>query len=76
MVEMLTGTHPWPYLSDYLYYALKLSHIKDDEIPHYKLDKNVSDELKHVLQLAFTVNYDKRPTSTQLLKHEFFKMKF
>ena len=73
MVEMLTGTHPWPEIKENFPIFYKLINLKEDEMPSFQLDENVSDDLKEVLKLTFTVNYDKRPSSEQLLQHAFFK---
>ena len=73
MVEMLTGSHPWPNVKDNLPYIFKLSQLKVNEIPEFKLEENVCDDLREVLRLTFTLNYEKRPSSKQLLGHLFFK---
>ena len=73
MVEMLTGSHPWPNVKENLPYIFKLSQLKFNEIPEFKLEENVSDDLREVLRLTFTLNYEKRPSSKQLLGHVFFK---
>ena len=74
MVEMLTGTHPWPHIIDNFAFIYELSHLKDGQTPEFKLDTNVSDDLKEFLRLAFTVNYEMRPTTEQLLLNSFVNL--
>ena len=71
MVEMLTGTHPWPDIIDNMPYIFKLIHLKDDELPVFELAENASGDLKDFLELTFKVHYAHRPTADILLKHSF-----
>ena len=73
MIEMLTGKHPWPEVEDNLPFVYKLIHLKDDDLPEFKLDENASSELKDFLRQTFIINYNLRPTSNDLLKHDFIK---
>jgi len=76
MVEMLTGTHPWPHLEQDMQFFFKLINLKENEMPSFELEKNASETLKDFLRLTFIVNYLKRPSTQELLKHEFIKSEF
>jgi hypothetical protein len=70
---MLTGTHPWPETTDNFAYFLKLIKLKENEMPLFYLDEESarSQCLKEFLSLTFAVDYTKRPSTQQLLKHTF-----
>jgi len=69
MVEMLTGTHPWPNLTENLQFFFKLIHLKENEMPEFVLDETACDSLKDFLRLTFILNYKNRPTADELLGH-------
>ena len=73
MIEMLTGTHPWPEQSDPFQILFKIINLKENEIPTYDLGENKSEKLKDFLKIVFKVNYVERPTADQLLDHEFIR---
>ena len=73
IVEMLTGTHPWPYLTENLQFFFKLINLKENEMPEFELKENVSDDLKNFLRLTFVIDYTKRPSTLELLAHDFLK---
>ena len=73
MVEMITGTHPWPNINDNFPFFFKLIHLKEGDMPEFKLDETASDELRVFFKLVFSVDYAKRPSSDQLLEHAWFK---
>jgi len=73
-VEMLTGTHPWPETTDSFAFFFKLIKLKENEMPTFHLndmDSATSENLKDFLRQAFTIDYTKRPSAQQLLKHDF-----
>jgi hypothetical protein len=45
MIEMLTGTHPWPEQSDPFQILFKIINLKENEIPTYDLGENKSEKL-------------------------------
>ena len=69
MVEMLTGTHPWPNLTENLQFFFKLIHLKENEMPEFVLDETACDSLKDFLRLTFIISYKNRPTADELLEH-------
>ena len=71
LVEMLTGTHPWPNVNVNGHFVYKLMNLKDNEIPEYVLDKEAAEDIKEFLKLTFIIDYTKRPTSKMLLRHPF-----
>ena len=71
---MCTGTHPWPYCKENLQFFYKLIHLKENEMPEFELDENASDRLKDFLKCTFIINYAKRPSSSDLLEHDFIKL--
>ena len=73
MIEMLTGTHPWPDINDNLAIIYKLIHLKHTDMPEFSLEENASDNLRDFLKLTFKVEYAERPWSEQLLAHDFLK---
>ena len=70
---MLTGTHPWPEITDNFAYFLKLIKLNENEMPLFYLDEESASSLclKEFLSLTFVVDYTKRPSTQQLLKHTF-----
>ncbi len=73
MIEMLTGTHPWPNLNQNLQFFYKLINLKDGDMPEFYLEENVSGKLKDFLKLTFIIDYSKRPSSDELIEHDFIK---
>ena len=71
LVEMLTGTHPWPNLILNEHFVYKLINLKENEMPEFLLKNGITEDLKSFLKLTFTVDYVKRPSSKMLLKHAF-----
>ena len=71
MVEMLTGTHPWPQLEQDMQFFFKLINLKENEMPLFDLETNATENLKEFLCLTFKINYVERPSASALLKHEF-----
>ena len=71
MIEMLTGSHPWPKLTDAFQILFKIMSLKDSEMPTYDLGENTSEKLNDFLRLVFKVNYAERPSAKQLQKHDF-----
>ena len=71
MVEMLTGTHPWPDISDNMPYFFKLINLKVGELPCFELSENATEDLKDFLRLTFILDYNERPAVDCLLKHIF-----
>ena len=74
MVEMLTGTHPWPDLNENLQFFFKLIHLKESEIPTFDLDESTSVYLHDFLRSTFVINYVNRPSASDLLEHNFIKL--
>ena len=73
MIEMLTGSHPWPNQTDPFQILFKIMNLKENEMPTYDLGENTSEKLKHFLRIVFKVNYEERPTADQLQKHDFIR---
>ena len=73
MIEMLTGTHPWPEQTDPLQILFKIINLKENEMPTFELSENTSDKLYNFLKIVFKVNYVERPTADQLQKHDFIR---
>ena len=73
MIEMLTGTHPWPEQSDPFQILFKIMNLKENEMPTFELSENTSEKLNNFLRLVFKVNYVERPTADQLQKHDFIR---
>ena len=71
MIEMLTGTHPWPEQTDPFQILFKIINLKENEMPTFELSENTSDKLYNFLKIVFKVNYVERPTADHLLNHEF-----
>jgi mitogen-activated protein kinase kinase kinase len=71
MIEMLTGSHPWPEQTDPFQILFKIMNLKENEMPLFDLSENTSEKLNDFLRLVFKVNYVDRPTADQLLNHEF-----
>ncbi len=71
MIEMLTGTHPWPEQTDPFQILFKIMNLKENEIPAYDLGENKSEKLNDFLRFVFKVNYAERPSVDRLLNHEF-----
>jgi serine/threonine protein kinase len=73
MIEMLTGSHPWPNQTDPFQILFKNMNLKDNEMPLFDLCEKTSENLNDFLKIAFKVNYVERPTADQLLDHEFIR---
>ena len=73
MIEMLTGSHPWPNQSDPFQILFKIMNLKENEMPTYDLGENTSEKLNNFLRIVFKVNYVERPTADQLQKHDFIR---
>ena len=71
MIEMLTGSHPWPNQTDPFQILFKIMNLKENETPMYDLGENKSEKLNDFLRFVFKVNYVERPSADQLLNHEF-----
>jgi len=71
MIEMLTGTHPWPRLNENLQFFFKLIQLKENQMPEFELDEKATDILKDFLRLTFIIDYKNRPSAEQLLEHEY-----
>lgn len=64
---MFTGKPPWANLQHLqLIYRFYLN-----ESPQYTLPDDVSQQARNFLQLTLCLDYQKRPSSEFLLKHEF-----
>ena len=76
-VEMLTGTHPWPETTDSFAFFFKLIKLTENEMPKFHLDdmeSATSESLRDFLRQTFTIDYTKRPSAQQLLKHDFLNV--
>ena len=73
MIEMLTGSHPWPNQTDPFQILFKIMNLKENEMPTYDLGENTSETLNNFLRIVFKVNYVERPTADQLQKHDFIR---
>jgi mitogen-activated protein kinase kinase kinase len=71
MIEMLTGSHPWPNQTDPFQILFKIMNLKENEIPMYDLGEYKSENLNDFLRFVFKVNYVERPSADQLLNHQF-----
>ncbi|XP_055873331.1 uncharacterized protein LOC106064540 isoform X2 [Biomphalaria glabrata] len=67
VVEMITGNPPFPKLTNFQ----ALIKIGNGKQPEYDLPSNSSEELKDFLKKIFKVDPKQRPTSDDLLKHDF-----
>ncbi|KAL7421584.1 ATP binding [Cryptotrichosporon argae] len=65
-VEMLTGTHPWPALSQ-MQALFKLGALGQPELPG-----DISDDAQDLLRQALNIDHVARPIATALLAHPFF----
>ena len=70
IVEMLTGKHPWADFKGTLDALLRKIGSTTTGPPY---PSNISEELNELLNLCFTIDQDKRPTSDQLLQNKFFE---
>ena len=50
MIEMLTGSHPWPNQTDPFQILFKIINLKENEIPTYDLGENTSEKLNDFLK--------------------------
>ena len=73
MIEMLTGSHPWPNQTDPFQILFKIMNLKENEMPTYDLGENTSETLNNFLRIVFKFNYVERPTADQLQKHDFIR---
>ena len=71
IIEMLTCKPPW---SDIEFGHLCIK-ILSNELPEYELPEDLSDLAKEFIKLTLCLEYDKRPSSAQLLEHEFILIK-
>ncbi|KAG5354410.1 Protein kinase byr2 [Yarrowia sp. C11] len=67
IVEMLTGSHPFPQFSQ-MQAIFKIGTSGSPDIP-----ENCSEDTKDMLKKTFEQDYNKRPSAAELLAHEFLK---
>lgn len=65
IIEMFTGKHPFPEFSQ-MQAIFKLGMSATPQIP-----EGITEDGKNFLQKTFIIEYDKRPSANELLKHSF-----
>ena len=72
IVEMLTCKPPW---HDVEFTQLCIKMLGSNLTPEYELPVNLSNLAREFIKLTLCLEYDKRPTATELLQHEFILRK-
>ncbi len=72
IVEMLTCKPPW---HDVEFTQLCIKMLGSNLTPEYELPVNLSSLAREFIKLTLCLEYDKRPTATELLQHEFILRK-
>lgn len=65
VVEMMSGTHPWPNLNQ-MQALFKIGSCAKPSLP-----EEISDEAVDFLNKTFEIDHEKRPTADELLRHPF-----
>ncbi|WVQ84003.1 hypothetical protein IAT38_006148 [Cryptococcus sp. DSM 104549] len=65
VLEMLTGTHPWPTLTQ-MQALFRIGQFAAPEIP-----QDIGDEAVDFVKLTFKIDYNTRPSAKELLKNAF-----
>jgi mitogen-activated protein kinase kinase kinase len=65
VVEMMSGTHPWPNLNQ-MQALFKIGSCAKPSLP-----EEISEEAIDFLEKTFEIDHEKRPTADELLRHAF-----